>query len=201
MRNVKYYSLVIVGVAYIVLGCQNNKLSERNIDEGKTQTKLYNNENSSSSEMNPILKEAEYLLTAEKYRDAIIKFEISDKEYGQNSISILDKALCYTKLGDYQEALKLNTEYLQIYPNDPMGWSNRGMTYRRLGKSSLALEDFNKSIELDSLEAGLYYNRYFVFVSLGDEKSACEDLSMALKLGFTEKYGSEAEDEFNLSCN
>ena len=103
-------------------------------------------------------------------------------------------------MGEYETALKINTSFVKYYPNDPTSWSNRGMTYIRLKKYELALNDFNKSIELDPKEAGLYFNRYFAYVNMGEKQKACEDLSKALDLGFTQKYGSSAQDEFNATC-
>lgn len=198
-KQIKLNLVLFSALIFSLNSCKSNE-QDKIQSEGNYKTELYNNENDINSEMNPILGEAEYLFDKGKYKEAIKKFEESDSIYGVNKISLSDKALCYTKLGDFKKSLVLNTNYISQFENDPTGWSNRGMVYMRLEKYKLALSDFDKSIELDPNEAGLYFNRHFVFIKLKKYSKACQDLEKALDLGYTKKYGPDAQEIYEQNC-
>jgi len=196
MNQHKFLYLAILLVSSHLNSCQSNEEAK----DGNYRQEEYSKETGDNSKMNPLIKEAKDLLKQNKYKEAIKKFEEAELIYGSIDAYLSDKALCYTELGNYTKSLELNSKYIYKYKNDPIGWSNRGMVYMRLEKFRLALEDFNMSIELDPKEAGLYYNRYFAYASLGRNTNACKDLKRALDLGFTEKYGNDALDRYNRDC-
>lgn len=192
-----YLSLFLL--SFQLTSCRTNAEEEKP-NEDKYKTISYKHKNAEHVKMNPSLREAEDLLTEEKYKEAIAKFNESDSIYGASSKSLIDKALCYTKSGDYKTSLALNTEYIEKYNDDIMGWSNRGMVYIRLGEYQLALDDFDKAIELEPEEAALYYNRSIAYANLENKLKMCLNLRKALDLGYTEKYDSEVLDKYSAFC-
>ena len=71
MKN-KLQQMILLAFVLIIYSCESQVSNE--IDESKYETHLYNNKNSGNEEMNPILKEAENLLTEGEYKKAIKKF-------------------------------------------------------------------------------------------------------------------------------
>ena len=85
-------------------------------------------------------------------------------------------------LADFNKAIEIN-------PQDPDAWNNRGLIYNRQGKPGAALSDFSRAIELDDLYGKAYCNRGLVYLKLGRTAEAEEDLKKAARLGV-----KEAED-------
>ncbi len=48
---------------------------------------------------------------------------------------------------------------IELDPNDPEAYDDRGRSYRDLGQDQRAIEDYDKAIELDPNVAAAYYNR------------------------------------------
>jgi len=89
---------------------------------------------------------------------------------------------------EFDSALRLN-------PQNRFAHFLRGNAYSNLKQYQKAINDYNKSIELNSNDATSYLNRGRAKLQLGD-KSGCYDLSKAGELGEEAAY-----DYIRVSCN
>ncbi len=72
--------------------------------------------------------------------------------------------------------------------------NDRGVAYMRAGQMKLAIEDFNKAVQLFPEYAAVYNNRGNLLISLGLIKEAIKDLDRAILLapGFASAYNNRA---------
>ncbi|MFB3114434.1 MAG: tetratricopeptide repeat protein, partial [Nitrospirales bacterium] len=86
---------------------------------------------------------------------------------------------------DYNKAIELD-------PNDPHFYTNRGTSYLRIHQYAQALADYSKAIELESevfpmddTDKGmLYAGRGFIDLRMGKLDEAINDLKTAINLNF-----------------
>ncbi len=93
--------------------------------------------------------------------------------------SILD--IANTEEAD-KEIIERNTAHLQLFPESGWSYNERGISYRDLGQRQLALEDFNKSIEINNKQPFSYYCRGAMILEFGSKRKALIDLDIAVKL-------------------
>jgi Tfp pilus assembly protein PilF len=97
--------------------------------------------------------------------------------YWQNSISLLDHAL-------------------NVIHNNYIAYYNRGLAYEHLGNYRQAIEDYDKSIEINpNFHVRAYYNRGVAYTMLGNYPQAIEDYNKAI-----ESYPKYEEAYFNRGC-
>ena len=77
---------------------------------------------------------------------------------------------------EYNEAIRLNSEYVWAY-------NARGTAYADLGQHERAIQDYNEAIRLDPEYATAYYNRGYSYYDLGQHERAIEDYNEAVRLG------------------
>ena len=69
-----------------------------------------------------------------------------------------------------------------LFPNDGWNYLERGNAHADNGQRKLALQDFNKAIELNNNEAFFYYCRGDLILEYGSVRKALIDLDIAVKL-------------------
>ncbi len=90
-----------------------------------------------------------------------------------NSVEALTAAsLLATEDGEYQKAVTLATQAININPNYMPAYHRRGTAYGALGKNIKALAEFEKAEELDPLSPIILSNLGAFQVLLGDNKAA-----------------------------
>ena len=82
----------------------------------------------------------------------------------------------------YTKAIKVandddSVEYLYLY------YFNRGNAYLKLKNNKNALDDYNRTIELEPYFHGAFNNRGFIKFNKQDKRGACDDWNKALELG------------------
>ena len=87
------------------------------------------------------------------------------------------------KAGQYSEAIQSYTEAIELGPDDPVAFYNRGICYALLKDHQSANRDFTKAIELKSDDASAFYNRGISYAELKDNQSAIRDYTKAIELG------------------
>lgn len=107
----------------------------------------------------------------------------------------------YQQKGDYEKSIEYFNMVLEGYPDEPFALSNRSYSKFKLGKYKDALKDVDKSIEVLPGNAYAYRNRALIYIETVKTKKACSDLEMALKQGFTQRYGDEVEKLLQKYCN
>ncbi len=107
---------------------------------------------------------------------------------------LFEQALQASKYGSYGEALENWNKFLNSYPEDPLGWSNRGNVRFALGDFEGAISDQTKSIEiLVDDEVDPHLNRGIAEEALQLWTEAADDYSWIL-----EREPENASALFNL---
>ena len=84
---------------------------------------------------------------------------------------------------------------LKLKPDDAKILNQRGMTLLQLDKTTDAIRDFTRSIELDTNYSNAYFNLGVVYLESYDFEKGCPFLKKA------EKFGSEkAEQLYDKHC-
>lgn len=81
---------------------------------------------------------------------------LANDDQRRNSLGVLERGLCYSKIGEYQKAIDDFTLVIKSNPTETLMLEERGNAYLKLGKYRLALQDFNKSILKGSPSSKLY---------------------------------------------
>lgn len=116
----------------------------------------------------------------------------------ENRKSVLVKfhlSLCCHALGDYERALELLTDALDVLPDEPLFLEARGLMLQELRVHPLALADFSHALDLlegfEDREAnlnlilGLRYLRAESALRLGSFQDAVDDCTSAISGGYT----------------
>lgn len=90
----------------------------------------------------------------------------------------MDNARVY---GNYEEAIRLFTQAVQLDPNNGVIYHNRGMAYIRLERWREAITDFSRAIAL-SPHPSCYEQRGLAYYQIGDRDSAFNDWQQALRM-------------------
>ena len=77
---------------------------------------------------------------------------------------------------DYEKAIELYTEAINLNPYVPAYYGNRSFAHLRVESFGYALADASKAIELDKNYVKAYYRRAGAYMSLGRFKLALKDL-------------------------
>ena len=90
-------------------------------------------------------------------------------------------ALCHSRLGRYEEAIRLYSNALMIREHSTIS-SNMGNCYLELGKTNEALECFLRAIRADSKNPNPYNNIVQLYIQLGEYEDAITYAEEALAL-------------------
>ena len=86
------------------------------------------------------------------------------------------------KLTWYERAVVHYTEALELKPDFPEGYNNRGTVYADAGDFDRAIRDHNTAIKLKPDYASAYNNRGIAYYSIGDFDRAIQDYRKAIEL-------------------
>lgn len=82
----------------------------------------------------------------------------------------------------YEQIVERMDALMVLFPNDGWNYCERGNAHVDNGQRKLALNDFNKAIELNNNEAFFYYCRGDLILNYGSARKALIDLDIAVKL-------------------
>ena len=85
-------------------------------------------------------------------------------------------------LEDYEEAITTHNTLINLLPENPDYFAERGLTYHMIKAEREALADFSRAIELDSLNGYRFSSRAFIKDFYGDLDGAVEDYNKAIEL-------------------
>lgn len=83
---------------------------------------------------------------------------------------------------DFQAALKIYNEWIEINPQDENAHKNRGDVYQEMKNYNRAVENYNEAIEINSDFAIAYCSRGSSYIKLGNYEQAIKDLNKAVEL-------------------
>ncbi len=114
----------------------------------------------------------------------------ADRDFLANRKVDEGNKLAYAK--DYNGAIRLYNEALQLKPNFVMAYNNRGTAYNNLSQYDRALADLDAAIELKPDFAEAYNNRGFAYNHLNQNERAIADYSTAIELkpDFADAYNN-----------
>jgi tetratricopeptide (TPR) repeat protein len=124
--------------------------------------------------------------------ESVLKKAFFADKNNYKSLIVLSDLSCnryYTR--NYDKALEYINKAIKIRPDLDTCYDQRGMVNLELGKKHNAMNDFNKSLEINSKYANSYYYRALIYGGeygsddkmVIDKNKACEDISSAIKLG------------------
>jgi 4-amino-4-deoxy-L-arabinose transferase-like glycosyltransferase/tetratricopeptide (TPR) repeat protein len=91
-------------------------------------------------------------------------------------------ALCYFQAGDYERALSLSEEYLNVHPADPELLGASGSALLDLGRVEEAREHLSAAVERGSRAPMDYVNLALIHISDGELQKAHGVLTLALRI-------------------
>ena len=121
----------------------------------------------------------------------------ADRDFLANRKVDEGNKLAYDK--DFNGAIRLYNEALQLNPNFIMAYNNRGTAYNNLNQHERAIQDLDAAIELDPNYSWAYNNRGFAYAHLNQNERAIQDYSTAIKLNpnLSEAYNNRGFAYFN----
>ncbi len=93
---------------------------------------------------------------------------------------------------NYTQALADLNKAIELDPEDPGAYNNRGVVYARTGEYNKALADYNYALKLDPSSIHAYVGRGMVYYMMGDYEAALADTNHVLKLdpAYAEVYSN-----------
>ena len=92
------------------------------------------------------------------------------------------RAIVYRKLSKFTPALADFDKLINLTPNDPNNYSERGVTFLHMNHLDTALQDMNTAIDLDPSNAYRYSCRAYVKDRMKDDEGARLDYEKAIEL-------------------
>lgn len=135
--------------------------------------------------------------------DDVLNVEIGSysKNNAYKDFELFEKASNAYKKGNYNEAIKYYSLYIQKYPNDPHAYMNRGVVKFELEDYGGAIQDYSKAIELNPNNVYHYYNNRGLTKShLEDYRGAIQDYNKAIELSpnYAGAYYNRGIAKYNL---
>lgn len=84
--------------------------------------------------------------------------------------------------GDLDGALREFSRVIELAPESPIGWYNRGLVRRDQGDCRSAAGDFSRVLERDARHSGALYHRGNCMQALGDSGAAAADYTRVIEL-------------------
>lgn len=107
--------------------------------------------------------------------------QITNSNLGADKI--IDDALACQKRGEFKNAMKLLNQGIKLYPDNPFLFVNRGNIYKDCFKDyKAAIDDYNKTIELNEKFSWPYHNRALAYGRLKRWDEAIADYGRALDI-------------------
>ncbi len=105
-----------------------------------------------------------------------------------NSLTIERMAQSYDAKGNYNKAIELFTQALEITENPSYVMHDRGMTYSKNKEYNKAISDISKAMELNPDEkdfiAQCYNDRGVIYFYSGEYDKSWSDVQIALNMGY-----------------
>jgi Tfp pilus assembly protein PilF len=143
------------------------------------------------------------LLTLERNVEAIEHFEIALRDFTYRSPNLAMTNLGYALYleGRYTEALDHLTMALSTSPSLCQALYNRGLVYRELGESELALTDFQEAINhCENRLGSAYLLAAEIMIAGGDIYGGCQYLSVLVQMNPHSSLGRAARENRARTC-
>lgn len=91
--------------------------------------------------------------------------------------------------GNFEKAIELYTEAIELNPNSALLFAKRGQVYLKMNKPNACIRDCTKALELNCDSAAGYKFRGRAYRLLGEWELAAKDLRQACNIDFDEQTG------------
>lgn len=125
-----------------------------------------------------------YLMEGQ-YSEAITNFDqamLIKQAKELNSDLLFYKASALEQMNNYEAAVEIYTELIELLENDADLYSARGNTYRLIGNYDLSIADYDKAIEISPKEFNYYLGKFASLKEFGKEEEAQAALVQAAQL-------------------
>ncbi|MFW5887046.1 MAG: tetratricopeptide repeat protein [Bacteroidota bacterium] len=95
---------------------------------------------------------------------------------------LIEKGVEKDAMEDFEEAVEIFTEAIELEPMNPVAYDKRAVTYLKLNKYSKALKDINTAIEKDPTYAVAYNHRGLTNFYMNKSILALQDFDTAIQL-------------------
>ncbi|MCK5760919.1 MAG: tetratricopeptide repeat protein [Candidatus Delongbacteria bacterium] len=117
-------------------------------------------------------------------QNAILYYNKAIKLDPEDDNSFTNRALAYSKLKDYDNAINDFTYALSMKPSDPViAYNSRGLAYYKLKQYEKAIDDHTNALKFNPKHRIAYYNRGLALKKLKRHNEAVKDYSKAIELG------------------
>ena len=166
--------LVIIVLCFAIIGnivaLSNNKVSQSQF--GSTLINALKDIDSLSDVNNPLIENNVVF--------EFFKYKKKSPPVGTNAYK--EKAVFYTKLGQYRRAIDNLNEAIILNPNDYKSYNDRGNIYYTIRYLQDAFKDYDKSIHLNPDFVAAYINRGNIYTELRQFQHAINDYNKVLHL-------------------
>jgi tetratricopeptide (TPR) repeat protein len=116
--------------------------------------------------------------------DEVMSVEIGSysKENAFKDFELFEEGFNAAENGNYYDAIKYYSKFIELYPNDAEPYNNRGIAKGKLEDYLGSIQDFNKAIEINLNDARVYINRGIAKSSLEDYGGAIQDYTKAIEI-------------------
>ncbi len=98
---------------------------------------------------------------------------------------LIHKGMDRVRRMEYEEALEIFDRVIEMNPEVPEAWNNRGVALFRLGRAEEAIESCDRSLAIDSENLEALRNKGFALRSLGRLEEALQVYDAVLRKGGT----------------
>ncbi len=116
--------------------------------------------------------------------DEVLSVEISSyfKNDTYKNFELFYKGINAGRKGDFKEAIKYYSQFIQKFPNNAEAYYNRGTAKNDLEDYRGAIQDFTKAVEINPNYAKAYSNRGIAKRHIEDYRGAIQDFTKAVEI-------------------
>ncbi len=114
-----------------------------------------------------------------QYLKAIDVYDLLEEQIGINEEISIQKHKIYLHVQDYENAIKEIKALTEAFPSETKYWGILADLYSNLGKDMLAIEAYNKILEIDPNDPKIHLSLASYYRAIGDEEKYIEEMKIA----------------------
>jgi tetratricopeptide (TPR) repeat protein len=119
----------------------------------------------------------------------------------QDTNALMNMGFIYLTLEKWDTAYYFLDRAYQLNSKDAYTLSNLSFVKMKTGDLKGALKGIDNSIDINPNNSWAYRNRGLIYMEMADSTKACQEFRMAVKKGFTDKYGTEVSELIYKYCS
>lgn len=114
----------------------------------------------------------------------IVCFSLFNYTNAQTKEELNQKAALSYQSGNYEEAMRIFSKVIELFPTDSLAYFDRGMTKEMLRDYTGAIADYSAQLKIDDESVDSYFLRGLMRQKTGDRAGAMEDLKKVIELEY-----------------